>query len=195
MKKKKSPVVRKFQKAADDLKKTNERLKVEYRKMDSLTDLIMAAGPAPTVVERIVIRDGKDVGVTLSGTRLLPNQVMEMNILLEGALPPELPPEKPGGPPRYDFRNPDYLRQKTVNQRIARAYALIAAFPIFATAFKATPEGAKPKPTHEAMFNFVENLPLEDDLLESAYQQLVKCVVQVDWDRVVFTSAGNSPKS
>ncbi len=169
--------------------------KVDYKKIESLTDLIMVAGPGEIVVERIAEGSGTPTGLTLVGRRLKPNEMMEVNILLEAALPTELPPEKPGDPPRYDFRNPDYLRTKIINERKARAYALLTAFPIFGEAFKATPAGAKPHPSHEDMLQFIDTLAVEDDLLESAYRQLVKCVITVDFERVIFTSGGNSPKS
>ncbi len=46
------------------------------------------------------------------------------------------------------------------------------------------------------MKSFIESLPFEDDMLQAAFEELTSAnILQVSWDRVVFSSGSKSPKS
>ena len=54
-----------------------------------------------------------------------------MQLLLEAALPPVIPADKPGGELRYDFQDPAYQARKEQARIEARSLALWLAYPVF----------------------------------------------------------------
>lgn len=156
-----------------------------------------AAAPAPVLITSLAQAEALtrplDVEVTycgqairFAGRRLRPCESFEVKLLLEAALPTELPPEKEGGDVRYDFRNPDYLRQKEGNQREARAFALCAAYPVFAEGYAAwLKEGPARAPSRAAQREFIESRPFDEDLLQVLFQAVVAEVLGLE-KRVLF---------
>lgn len=123
--------------------------------------------------------------IRFAGRRLRPCESLEVKLLLEAALPPELPPEKEGGDVRYDFRNPEYLRQKEGNQREARAFALCAAYPVFAEGYTAWLKESGRAPSRAAQREFIESRPFDEDLLQVLFQAVVAEVLGLE-KRVLF---------
>ena len=125
----------------------------------------------PIVVE-IEIR-GKPARLT--GRRLKPAESKEIKLLLERALPPVLPPEKEGGQPRYDFRDPNYLRSAEEDRRTARALAVYSAFPIFKQALEATGVAVDTR----TIVEFIENREMDDDILEALFARVTERIVGI----------------
>ena len=88
-------------------------------------------------------------------------------------MPPILPPEKEGEQPRYDFRDPGYLRQSEENRRTARALALYSAFPVFRQALEK--EGGPVD--QNRIVQFIENRDIEDDALEILFNLVIERIV------------------
>ncbi len=164
---------------------------IHYTKLTTAADLV-ALSAGPVIVERVVLRDGKPFGFTLTGRRLTPAEVRQVSVLLSLAMPPELPRANVNEEPKYDFRNPDYIKQKAEFEAEARAFALVSAFPFFGDAFRAK---GIPNAGSKQMLEFLDGLGVEDDILTEAYEQLTKTVVGVDWSRVSFSSGSRSQKS
>jgi hypothetical protein len=134
-----------------------------------LSQLERISHGAPLIVD-VPIR-GKVVRLT--GRRLKPAENVEIKLLLERALPPLLPPEKEGEQPRYDFRDPGYLKSAEENRRSARALAIYSAFPVFKAALEK--EGG---PIDSGrIVQFIENRDIEDDALEVLFNAVIERVV------------------
>jgi len=113
--------------------------------------------------------------VRLVGRRLKPSETKEVKLLLERALPPVLPPGKEGGQPRYDLRDPNYLRAAEEDRRIARALAIYSAFPVFRQALEK--EGGAID--NKRIVDFIESRELEDDILELLFSRITERIVGV----------------
>lgn len=151
----------------------------EYRQLKSIEDLEKACS-RPVVVECVIQGDR----IRFEGRRLTPDERRRLQVLLELALPPELPPEREGGEPRYDFRDPKYLEARALNRRRARALALYWAFPIFQTE---TPLN------EDQIVERIENSHVDDSVLELAFTLLTQEITAVDPARVGFTSGSSYP--
>ena len=156
--------------------------KVERLAVASLSQLEQLSNGRPLNVELTV--GGQPI--MLTGRRLKPAEVMEVQLLLESALPPMLP-TKEGEPERYDLRDEGYRRRVEMCRRKARALALVSAFPLFG---EKVPIGAP----LEQVVAAVEGANLDDDLLEALFRRVLERVVSVD-EYVDFTSGSNSPRN
>lgn len=132
------------------------------------------------------------------GRRLRPAEAMEVKLLLERALPPQLPPEKPGGEPRYDFEDRAYLRRLEENRRRARAIGLWQAFPVFKERWAKQSPAEAPLSNHpdgqEALTQFIEHLALDDEVLETLFRALTQDIAEVQ-KFVDFILGSGRPKS
>lgn len=113
--------------------------------------------------------------VRLIGRRLKPSETKEVKLLLERALPPVLPPEREGGQPRYDFRDPNYLRNAEEDRRVARALAIYSAFPIFKQSLEKEGNAVETK----RIVEFIESREMEDDILELLFSRVTERIVGV----------------
>lgn len=133
--------------------------------------------------------------VSFTGTPLRPWQRERITLLLEAALPKELPAEEPGGEPRYDFRDPEYRAAKEKHRRTARALALWWAFPLIFFAGANLP----PAPSDDQVREHLERAEWDEGLLDMAFTVATESRTLVDPDRLVqasrvgFTSGGGSP--
>jgi hypothetical protein len=125
----------------------------------------------PIVVELQI----RKTAVRLVGRRLKPSETKEVKLLLERALPPVLPPEREGGQPRYDFRDPNYLRSAEEDRRVARALAIYSAFPIFRQSLEK--EGGAVD--HKRIVEFVESREMDDDILDLLFGRITERIVGV----------------
>jgi hypothetical protein len=113
--------------------------------------------------------------VRLIGRRLKPSESKEVKLLLERALPPVLPAEREGGQPRYDFRDPNYLRSAEEDRRVARALAIYSAFPIFKQALQKEGEALDNK----RIVEFIEGREMDDDILDLLFNRVTERIVGV----------------
>lgn len=175
--------------------KSKAQKEIIYEKITTLAELQTATEYGPVIVERIIDQAGKPRGIHLEGRRLLPGESKTAQLILQRAIPPEVPGEKPDDPPRYDKLDEKYLAEKSRSERMARAFVLFTAFPIFNAGVLAARNGNPQAPTHQELFDYFETLAIDDDILWSAYNEATKSIVYVDWGRVGFTSGNNSPKN
>jgi len=152
----------------------------------SLSQLEQLSNGAPVIVDATL----RGQLVRFTGRRLKPVESKEVSLLLEESLPPMLPPEKEGEPVRYDYRNPQFLRQVEENRRKARALALHASFPLFAEALKAE-DGPVDAARIVAM---VEGAALDDDVLDLLFKAVIERVVEAA-AYVGFSSGSSFPRN
>jgi len=166
--------------------KTTEKQKLGKQKAEIRAGTGMAGAAEPVAVTSVSQLEGLSHGAPLvvdvpihgslvrfTGRRLKPVETKEIKLLLEQVLPPLLPPEKEGGPARYDLRDAGYLRRMEENRRQARALALHTAFPIFREAL-----AAEPGPVDAARITeFIESRNLDDDILEVLFNRVAERVV------------------
>jgi hypothetical protein len=115
----------------------------------------------------------RKTAVRLVGRRLRPSESKEVKLLLERALPPVLPPEREGGQPRYDFRDPNYLRTAEEDRRVARALAIYSAFPIFKQALE------NDAADNKLIVEFIESREMDDDILDLLFARITERIVGV----------------
>lgn len=113
--------------------------------------------------------------VRLVGRRLKPSETKEVKLLLERALPPVLAPEREGGQPRYDFRDPDYLRNAEGDRRTARALAIYSAFQVFKQALEKEGGVIDTK----RIVEFIEGREMDDDILDLLFGRITERIVGV----------------
>lgn len=65
------------------------------------------------------------------GRRLRPPEVGQLRAILDAAMPPAKPGATPGAKEIYDLQDPAFLAQVEAQWRLARAYCLFRAWPIF----------------------------------------------------------------
>jgi hypothetical protein len=165
------------------------------RRVTALAELEAVCGGSFTV--RLNVR-GEELEV--AGRRLMPDESRQVKLKLESVLPPLLPPEKEGEEPRYDFRSLKYLEQVETARREARAIALWWAYLLFRE--KAVEETRNPKPeirkaeewSVTEITNFIEHLPLDDDVLDLLFAAVTHGVVGKE-AYVGFSSGSSSAKS
>lgn len=105
--------------------------------------------------------------IKIEGRLLKPSELAPVRVLMDKAMPPMLPAENPGDPPRYDFRNENYLNEASACRRKARAIALYAAFPIFR-------KGKENLTNQEEILKHVENLNVDDGMLDVLFDRLTR---------------------
>ncbi len=163
----------------------------KYKTLTSLAEF-EAVCSQPIIVECVM--HGK-TAIRLEGKPLRPDQVKRLNLILNQAMPPELPPDPavPDGEPRFDFRDLDYQTRKETNRRKARALALWWSFPLFS---QAKAQVADTAPTEDEIMDFVESRQLDDTTLDLAFAMVTRDVVGiVDPKRVGFMSGSGERAS
>ncbi len=112
---------------------------------------------------------GKMLKVT--GRLLKPDELKQVRLLMDRALPPILPAKSPGNPSdedRYDLKDERYMNEAETNRRTARALALFAAYPLFQT------DEAKALSDRHKLTEYIETRSLDDGMLDTLFNRLVK---------------------
>lgn len=142
-----------------------------------------------TVAEPVVVEvEMSGRKIRLTGRRLRPFEVKEVQLLLERALPPMLP-GKDGEPERMDLRDPKYLEEKETCKREARALAIHMGFPVFKEAL-ARQGGVIDK---ARIVEFIEHRDIDDDHLMALFMALTER--RVEAARFVGFTSGNSSRN
>lgn len=135
--------------------------------------------------------------VRLTGRRLLPREQRRIQELLNRAIPPVLPSDKPDAEPQYDWQNAEYVTARETHRRTARALTLWYAFDLFRTAYFEEQKPNRPgvEPTDTEILDFIESRKLDVGVLDYMQDCVAAGIAYVDTARVGFTSGSGVPKN
>jgi hypothetical protein len=151
---------------------------VAPRPAATLAGLLVACS-APVEIE-LKVR-GQDLRFV--GRRLTPGELAVVRGYLDRALPPLVDRAKTDEEERYDLRDPEFVAKHLDNRRLARAFALFRAWPVFAQ--EAPPE--LDRADARACADWLDASPIEPMVLDVLFSATYAEVVGVSVERVNFS--------
>lgn len=138
------------------------------------------------------------------GRRLIPSESAKIKQMMELAIPPMIPGEKPGDEPRYNFQDADYMQRRETARVESRAYALWLGYPCFKLQAEKlfeewkrvgdSSKGIRKVPeTVQEIATFIQGRAMDDDALQLLFISLAQ-PVRLE-EAVGFFSGKGSPKS